>query len=49
MELALTVWAFLMLTYLIVFPDVAFRIHMKLAKRFSPDDRKRRRQKGGRR
>lgn len=49
MVLALTVWAFLMLTYLIVFPDVAFEIRMKLAKRFSPDGRKRRSRKGGRR
>lgn len=47
--LALTVWAFLMLTYFIVFPDVAFEVRMKLAKRFSPDNRKRRSRKGGRR
>ncbi|MFI9636653.1 hypothetical protein ACIHAX_28550 [Nocardia sp. NPDC051929] len=46
---ALTVWAFLMLTYVIVFPDVAFQIHMKLAKRFSPDSRNKRNRKGGRR
>ncbi|UGT62871.1 hypothetical protein [Nocardia asteroides] len=46
---ALTVWAFLMLTYVIVFPDVAFQVHMKLTKRFSPDGRKRRHRKGGRR
>ncbi|GAB2712108.1 hypothetical protein [Nocardia thraciensis] len=49
MELALTAWAFLMLTYLIVFPDVAFRIQMKLTKRFTPGSRKRYRGKGGRR
>ncbi|MBF6185050.1 hypothetical protein [Nocardia farcinica] len=49
MELALMVWAFLMLTYLIVFPDVAFEVRMKLAKRFSPVARKRRNRKGGRR
>ncbi|WP_157187316.1 hypothetical protein [Nocardia vinacea] len=46
--MVLTVWAFLMLTYFIVFPDVAFQIHMKLAKRFSPDPKKRHR-KGGHR
>ncbi len=46
--MALTVWAFLMLTYIIVFPDVALQIHVKLAKRFSPDPKKKPR-KGGRR
>lgn len=48
MQLALTAWAFLMLTYFIVFPDIAFQIHVKLTKRFSPEDRNRRRRRGGR-
>lgn len=49
--MALTVWAFIMLTYLIVFPDIAFRIQVKLAKRFTTNDHdvRKRRRKGGRR